>query len=166
MKRRILTLATLMLLLAVSCGTCQRAQKTAPIVRPGYHQLTLGEHSAWVRTVANNADREKGLMHVRSLPEDDGMLFVFPVKRELRFWMKNTLIPLDIAYLEDDGTIVDIVGMVPADPEVSDALLPRYPSSKAVRYALEFNAGWFERHGIVVGDRVEGVPSVKEVNPR
>lgn len=144
-------------------SACQRTPNEPDLVRPGYRQLTLGPHKVAVRVVADNEKRRKGLMHVRKLPEDDGMLFVFREKQVLSFWMKNTLIPLDIAYLEDDGTIVDIIRMDPDPPGTPDGSRKRYPGSKELRYALELNVGWFQRHGISVGDRVEGLPTVEEV---
>ncbi len=99
--------------------------------------------------VASRADqRRRGLMFRESLDELAGMLFVFEEDRTGGFWMLNTLIPLDIAYLAADGTVLEIVRGVPQSPEV---LRPAQP----YRYTLEVNGGWFERQGFGVGDVVE-----------
>ena len=99
--------------------------------------------------VADDADeRQRGLMYRESLEENQGMLFVYPEQRTLGFWMKNTLIPLDIAYIDREGRIVDIQQMEPQTTETHDSAAP-------AMYALEMNQGWFEANGIRVGDLIE-----------
>lgn len=99
--------------------------------------------------VASRADqRNRGLMYRESLDELAGMIFVFEGDQMGGFWMLNTLIPLDIAYLAADGTVLEIVHGVPQSTEV---LHPTQP----YRYTLEVNGGWFERQGFGVGDVVE-----------
>lgn len=93
--------------------------------------------------------RERGLMFRENLPQDQGMLFVFPAAEIQSFWMRNTFIPLDIAFISSDGVIVDIQQMKPVDESVL------YTSSAPALYALEVNAGWFERHGIAIGATVK-----------
>jgi hypothetical protein len=78
------------------------------------------------------------------------MLFVYPDERVLSFWMKNTLIPLSIAFIASDGRIVDLQDMKPLDDDP-----PHYVSAEPARYALEVNKGYFEKHGIKVGDRAD-----------
>lgn len=98
--------------------------------------------------LANRSDQHaRGLMFRESMDELAGMLFVFAGDRSGGFWMRNTLIPLDIAYLGADGTVQEIVHGVPRSLEV---LRPAAP----YRYTLEVNGGWFERQGFGVGDRV------------
>jgi uncharacterized membrane protein (UPF0127 family) len=87
-----------------------------------------------------------GLMHRESLPEDRGMLFIFDPPSHTGFWMRNTLIPLDIAYIDADGTIKEIVHGEPLNETVLRPTLPYW-------YVLEVNGGWFERQGLGVGDR-------------
>ena len=94
------------------------------------------------------AERQQGLMYRESLPENHGMLFAYPEERTLGFWMKNTLLPLDIAYINREGRIVDIKQMAPQSTETHN-------SSAPAMYALEMNQGWFEANGIRVGDLVE-----------
>lgn len=88
--------------------------------------------------------RELGLMHRESLADGRGMLFVFPDLQIRSFWMKDTLIPLDIAYLDENFRIVDIHGMEAGD-------LDPHPSAMPAMFALEVPLGWFERKGIGVG---------------
>ena len=78
------------------------------------------------------------------------MLFVYPDEQDLSFWMKNTLIPLSIAYIDAQGRIVDIQDMKPLDDDP-----PNYVSAEPAKYALEVNQGFFDEHGVKVGDRAE-----------
>ena len=96
-----------------------------------------------------NTTRQFGLMNVTEaqLPTDRGMIFVFDSDQLLSFWMRNTIIPLDIAYIRSDGLIVKTYTMEPLN-EVG------YPSIEAARFALEVRAGQFEARGIQAGDRV------------
>ena len=87
-------------------------------------------------------------MYRESLEENQGMLFVYPEQRTLGFWMKDTLIPLDIAYIDREGRIVDIQQMEPQTTETHDSAAP-------AMYALEMNQGWFEANGIRIGDLIE-----------
>ena len=98
--------------------------------------------------IANRSDqRQRGLMFRESMDELAGMLFVFQGERHGGFWMRNTLIPLDIAYLGADGAVLEIVHGVPLS---LDILTP----SQGYWYTLEVNGGWFERQGLGVGDVV------------
>lgn len=100
-----------------------------------------------VQVASNEAERETGLMWVQSMPADTGMLFVFSGDSTVGFWMANTYIPLDIAYISADGEILGIVHGKPLDQTV---LEPPGP----YRYALEMNEGWFEGHGLGKGATV------------
>lgn len=88
--------------------------------------------------------RERGLMYRESLNPGQGMLFVFPDAQIRSFWMRNTFIPLDIAYLDESLRIVDIQAMEPEDENT-------YPSSRPAMFALEVPRGWFDQTGIGVG---------------
>jgi len=92
-------------------------------------------------------ERNRGLMYRTSLRDGEGMLFVFDRDQQVSFWMKNTKLPLSIAYIISDGTIVQILDLVPYSEE------PR-PSARSIRYALEVPQGWFGRAGVKVGDKV------------
>jgi uncharacterized membrane protein (UPF0127 family) len=112
--------------------------------------LAIHGHKLTAEVAASDNTRTTGLMHRRMLPENRGMLFVFPYTAPLSFWMMNTYVPLSIAFLDDAGTIVNIADMKPltTDP---------HPSVRPARYALEMNQGWFARHGIKAGAKVEGL---------
>jgi uncharacterized membrane protein (UPF0127 family) len=95
--------------------------------------------------------RALGLMYRREMCEDCGMLFKFDSVRIANIWMKNTYIPLDLAYINAFGKIIDIKQLVPHD-------LTSVPSSMPVLYALEMNQGWFDKNGLKTGDTVK-IPS-------
>ncbi len=111
--------------------------------------LDAKEKRLVVEVACDSLSRQLGLMNRPSLPENEGMLFLFPQLEKQSFWMKNTLIPLSIAFLEDGGKILQIEDMKPKDESPT---LSKYP----VRYALEVNQGWFQRNGIAVGDAFSG----------
>jgi uncharacterized membrane protein (UPF0127 family) len=94
-----------------------------------------------------DSEKEKGLMFRKELPDGRGMLFVYPGDQTLSFWMKNTILPLSIAFIKADGTIADIFDMEPLS-------LRPIVSTRSVRYALEVPRGWFTKNNITVGDIV------------
>lgn len=143
--------------MAVAASGCSgsSAPKPALVSARGYPlgDLTLshGGHRALALTVEiadNKAAWEKGLMGVRDLPADQGMAFVFPGQVSLGFWMKDTLIPLDIAFADAQGTVVDVQHMPPcsADP------CPVYYSASPYSTALEARSGALTAAGIHAGD--------------
>ncbi|MDR2942386.1 MAG: DUF192 domain-containing protein [Treponema sp.] len=93
-------------------------------------------------------ERNKGLMFRKKLPDGEGMLFVYETDQVMSFWMKNTYIPLSIAFITHDGRIIDIKDMYPHD-------LSSVVSSRSARYALEAPQGWFSRAGVRTGDIVK-----------
>lgn len=129
--------------------------------------LVLSAQPAWSRTctlraidrdgravalTVEIADTERlrmtGLMHRKELPRGRGMLFVFDREQRMNFWMKNTLIPLSIAYIDRDGVIREIYDMKPLDISVT------YPSAAPALYALEVNRGWFGSNNISAGCKI------------
>lgn len=111
-------------------------------------------HAVSVEIARTGAERAKGLMHRRQLAPDAGMLFLFEATAEHPFWMKNTLIPLDIIFIGEDGRVQGVLARaVPGDLSARSA-------GGASRYVLEVNGGWAEAHGVAPGDRVrfENVP--------
>lgn len=94
-------------------------------------------------------DQQRGLMHRKDLPDGHGMLFVFPSEDYRNFWMKNTSIPLSIAYISEKGIINEIYDMKPLD------ISKTYPSVMPAAYALEVNQGWFKKNNISRGCRVD-----------
>lgn len=138
--------------LALACGAALFA--LAPVHAAGKATIEIvsktGVHAFNVELATNNAERERGLMFVKHLPEGQGMLFDFKTDQQVSFWMHNTYIPLDMIFIAGNGRILHIVEN--AKP-MSDALIPsEYP----VRAVLEVIAGTADRLGIAVGDRVTG----------
>ncbi len=115
--------------------------------------LTIGDKKITVELATTDPERHVGLMNRDSMPEDHGMLFVFSEEGRVvhNFWMKNTRLPLSIAYLLDDGTIRTLDDMEPLD------LRTKHQSGEPCRLALELNKGWFKIHGVRPGDKVQGI---------
>ena len=113
------------------------------------------EGNKLIAEVAATADqRTTGLMNRFSLQPDHGMVFVFERAEPLTFWMKNTFIPLSIAFIASDGRILNIEDMAPQDEST-------HPSKGPALYALEMRKGWFAERGIKAGDKVAGLPVPK-----
>ena len=110
-------------------------------------KLQVGQRELNTEVAYSDASRRRGLMFRKALEKDSGMLFVFPRKKMLSFWMKDTLIPLSIAYIDDSGKVLQIKDMAPRD-ETSVA------SDFFVRYALEVDRGWYEKAGLKEGDSI------------
>ena len=111
--------------------------------------ILLGTKKIQVEVADTPSKHARGLMERDSLPADEGMLFVFDDETPRSFWMKNTRIPLSIAYFNSKKTLKEIIDMVP-DPIT--ALQPKtYPSRTSAQYALEMNIGWYERNKIRPG---------------
>jgi uncharacterized membrane protein (UPF0127 family) len=123
-----------------------RAQPPLPTVK-----LTAGIHVITAEAATTHQSRMVGLMHRERLALNHGMLFVFEDKAQQCFWMRNTPLPLTIAFIEDDGTILQLADMAPKT-ELSHC------SEKPVRYALEMEQGWFAKRGIAAGARLAGLP--------
>jgi uncharacterized membrane protein (UPF0127 family) len=143
---------------ALAAGSCMLAP-TASRAQPVEGQpqqlptvvLTGGFHRIVAMVADDPAERSHGLMWRREMGANEGMLFVFEQPTRQCFWMRNTLIPLSIAFLGDDGAIVNVAEM---KPQTTDS----HCSAAPVRYALEMNAGWFTRKGLKPGDRLGGPP--------
>jgi uncharacterized membrane protein (UPF0127 family) len=109
--------------------------------------LTIKGKTIKVEVARTEREKEKGLMFREQLGKDQGMLFVYGEEETLSFWMKNTCLPLSIAFIDKKGRIVDIQDMQPFS-------LQTYVSAYPAKYALEMNQGWFKRNGINVRDFV------------
>lgn len=123
---------------------------------PGLRTVKLGCRQAELlcEVADSDATRARGLMHRRELPRGRGMLFVFPSPRPLSFWMKNTLIPLSIAYLDPKGVIRELHDLTPHREEPVASL------HSNLQYAIEVPKGWWREIGARVGDRVEGLSAL------
>ncbi|WP_042887096.1 DUF192 domain-containing protein [Cupriavidus necator] len=137
------------MLAALSAGIAQ-AQAALPVV-----PLTAGMYALQAEVAATPAAREQGLMYRKSMAPNAGMLFVFEQKAGHCFWMRNTELPLSIAFLADDGTIVNIEDMAPRSED-------NHCPKAAIRYALEMNKGWFAQKGLKAGARIGGLPQPRQ----
>lgn len=122
-----------------------QVNKDLPVV-----DLSIKNVKLKAEIAADNNTRSVGLMNRFSLKPDNGMLFVFAESQPLGFWMRNTFIPLSIAYIDRTGTIINILDMKPHDES-------SHPSAAPALYALEMKQGWFKEHGIVAGEKILGL---------
>ena len=138
----------LAILILAFCGSHAWTAQTLPEIA-----LEIKGHSVTVEVADTDAARATGLMHRRMLPENRGMLFVFPHAAPQSFWMMNTYIPLSIAFIDEAGVIINIADMNPLTTAT-------HSSAKPAKYALEMNQGWFAKRGIKSGARIEGLAKV------
>jgi uncharacterized membrane protein (UPF0127 family) len=122
--------------------------------KPTMLQLNAGIHLIQAEVVSDPASRAQGLMHRKELAQNAGMLFIFDERAVHCMWMKNTLIALSVAFIDERGVIVNIADMEPRTETSHCAAQP-------VQYALEMNRGWFAARGIKPGSRLGGIPGVK-----
>jgi hypothetical protein len=142
----VLALAALMVM-PISRARAQEApQPRLPTV-----DLAAGMHVIKAEVALTPLQQATGMMFRREMNGNEGMLFVNDEAGVRCFWMKNTLIPLTIAFIADDGTIVNLADMQPRSER-------SHCSAKPVRFALEMRQGWFDRRGIKAGFKLRGRP--------
>ena len=113
--------------------------------------LSAGIHLIKAEVAATEAEREQGLMFREKMGPNEGMVFLFGAPAGVCMWMKNTLLPLSVAFIDDDGKIVNIEDMKPQTTQ-------SHCAAKPIRYALEMNAGWFKQKNIKAGMVIDGLP--------
>jgi uncharacterized protein len=123
-------------------GTPQALETTTITFQTGGDEIDLE-----IQVADQQPERSTGLMWVLSMPEDEGMLFVWPEDHEGGFWMRNTYIPLTVVFAREDGTIIHIEDMEPLTDDL-------HTPAQAYRYAVEANQAWFSENAIGVGDRL------------
>jgi uncharacterized membrane protein (UPF0127 family) len=149
MKRILASLlAAAALAAAVPCAAqpADGKPQSLPIIK-----IQVGPHAVSAEVAQTPEQRALGLMYRFSLPADHGMLFVFEAPQPLGFWMRNTYIPLSIAFIGADGRILNVEDMAPRDESL-------HPSQGPALYALEMRKGWFAEKGLGPGTRVTGLP--------
>lgn len=117
------------------------------------HTLDVAGHPVRVEVAATEETRARGLMYRDSMPEDAGMWFVYDDQKVRGFYMRNTRIPLSIAFVDRHGTIVYLADMMPLDERTTSSMVP-------AMYALEMNQGWFERNGVGRGAVISDLPEI------
>lgn len=116
-----------------------------PVIR-----LTAGSGNLEVEVASNKAQRSLGLMNRASMPESRGMLFVYPAPAYFCMWMKNTKMPLSVAFIDAQGQVINIEDMAPQTET-------NHCTQRNATYALEANRGWFARHGVTAGSQIIGL---------
>jgi len=139
-------LLSFLVALAAAAALAQEPQLDLPRVK-----LAAGMHQIDAQVARTHEQRMTGLMHRKEMPQHEGMLFIFEQRTQQCFWMKNTLLPLSIAFLADDGTVVNVAEMAPQS-------LDSHCSAAPVRYVLEMNKGWFGKKGVKPGMKLSGGP--------
>ena len=139
-------IGALLLLVSVAPGWAQEGPQKLPSVT-----LTAGMHNIQAEVAQTPDERAIGLMFRKSMGTNEGMLFAFEQAARQCFWMKNTLLPLSIAFVAADGTVVNIDDMKPQT-------LDSHCSTKEVSFVLEMNVGWFAKRGIKAGFKLKGLP--------
>jgi uncharacterized membrane protein (UPF0127 family) len=143
-----LTASILISALAITAGTAT-AQQVAkfPVV-----SLTIGIHVIKAEVAANEAQREQGLMFREKMGQNEGMVFLLDAPSSVCMWMKNTSLPLSVAFIDANGKIINIDDM---KPQTTDS----HCSKGAAKYALEMNRGWFKQKNIKPGSVIDGLPT-------
>ncbi len=119
-------------------------------------RVTIGDATVKAELAETEGQRQRGLMYRQKLGTNRGMMFVYDDEQIRSFWMKNTYIPLSVAFIADDGRIVQITDMQPRS-------LDSHSSIRRCRYVLEVNQGWFDEHGVEVGDVADfEIPPLEE----
>jgi uncharacterized membrane protein (UPF0127 family) len=139
-------LLTALLMTAACAAQAQNLQKFPAT------QLTAGIHLITAEVAANEPQREQGLMFRKQMGPNEGMVFVFDRPGTVCMWMKNTLLPLSVAFLDANGRIVNIEDMAP------QTLDSHCGKGDAIAYALEMNQGWFRQKNIKAGTLLAGLP--------
>jgi uncharacterized membrane protein (UPF0127 family) len=137
--KRCLLLASLLLSLNSQAQTFQTTS------------LTIGVHLIRAEVAITDEERARGLMYREQLGHNDGMVFRFVNNGKVCMWMKNTLVPLSVAFIDEDGAILNIEDMAPQT-------LDPHCAKKPARYALEMNRGWFAKRNIKPGAVISGLP--------
>ena len=134
--------AALALAAAAWCGSA--------LAEMGRLELTAGFHRIEAEVAYTDPDRQQGLMNRRSMGQNQGMLFVFPFPARHCMWMRNTLIPLSVAFLDEQGRIINIRDM---QPQTENS----HCADQDARFALEMNQGWFSQRGLKAGLSLGGI---------
>ena len=140
-------ISSLAVMLAIASPFAPAQQPTRfPVV-----SLTAGMHVIRAEVAATDAERQQGLMYREKMGPNEGMVFLFGAPASVCMWMKNTYIPLSVAFIDEHGKIINIEDM---QPQTTDSHCAKRP----VRYALEMNQGWFRQKNIKPGAAIEGLP--------
>ena len=144
--KKTLTCAAILFILIGNTGNAQQNQQKMPVTT-----LNIGIHLIQAEVAIRDEDRARGLMMRQKMAPNEGMVFRFENTNQVCMWMKNTLLPLSVAFIDEAGTIINIEDM---KPQTLDA----HCAAKPARYALEMNQGWFKSKNIKPGTFIDGLP--------
>ncbi len=144
------------ILLLVLFPTFQGCVNHSPISNKSTYEIKINEKTSYAEVAFTKKGRTIGLMFRDALDKDHGMLFIYPQEQRLSFWMKNTKIPLSIAFINSKEIITQIEFMTPYS-------LVSHTSKEKVKYALEMEQGWFEKNGIKAGSKVGLSPEIRNL---
>ena len=151
-------MARILILITLSLPWLASARDLDKLYEKARFRLGKKEFSAYIAD--DDQKRAQGLMFIEKMPEDTGMLFVFEEERVQGFWMKNTLIPLNIGFFDAAGKLVDAQEMKVEESLLSKEI-PTYQSAGPALFALEMNSKWFEKHKIQKGTKLELISKTK-----
>lgn len=124
----------------------------APAQADGVIDLTFGMHRVQAEVAHTDALRMRGLMYRKEMLAHQGMLFVYPIRAQHCMWMRNTELPLSVAFIDAEGKIINVEDMVPHSED-------NHCAKRPAAYALEMNKGWFKQRGLGAGAQVRGLES-------
>lgn len=136
---------------AASAGLVATVALAQQIARFPVIPLNAGIHIIKAEVAATEAQRQQGLMFREKMGSNEGMIFLFGAPAGVCMWMKNTLIPLSVAFLDENGKIINVEDM---EPQTTDSHCAKRPAT----YALEMNRGWFKQKNIKPGSTIDGLP--------
>lgn len=132
-----------------ACGRSGNAKNAGPKSVEDRFAIKVGAQTVQMQIAALPAELQKGLMFRKTMGEDEGMLFVFTSPQQQGFWMRNTTLPLDIGYFDPSGELKEIYPMYPLDER------PVNSRSRDIQFCLEMNQGWYKRHDVKVGAKLD-----------
>jgi uncharacterized protein len=138
-------------LMALPSGCSQEKAAKIPEVQPAtaYFPIKVGDRIVRMQIAATSGEMERGLMGRRELTTDEGMIFIFPKTQRASFWMRNTLVPLDIGYFTDDGVLREFYPMYPLDETAVQS------KNEHIKYCLEMAQNWFAQNGVKPGAQLD-----------
>jgi uncharacterized protein len=151
MRTRHGILLTCIALALCGCGSIGCSRENAPIhaTISDVFPLSIGGVEIKVQVAITEPEQEKGLMYRSELADNVGMIFIYKTPQKMSYWMKNVPIPLSIGFIKADGTLAEIRFMLPNDTRAV------FSSGSDIKFALEMNEGWFERHGVKAGAKID-----------
>ena len=139
----------ILLALLTACGGSDAAKNVAPKTVADRFAIKIGDRTVQMQVAALPEEQQKGLMFRTAMGEEEGMLFVFTTGQQQGFWMRNTILPLDIGYIDPTGELKEIYPMYPHDER------PVTSRSRNIQFCLEMNQGWFARSGVQPGAKLD-----------